>query len=184
MHSLYSSALYLIHIRAPSSAIFLYSAILSFGTTNTNPSTYFAMFLHLPRMLSLISQYRISSSARMPALPDRSAHGCRLLYLYQVATGVVEEGYDHTLHYFCWLHCELHTELLQSFMLCANIRNTETCRGNTLLKNCFLVCFCCRIIVRFKYKLGAVLIVRRDNGEPPVLPAGMSLFFTKPRVSV
>jgi len=65
----------------------------------------------------------------------------RLLYLYQVATGVIEAGYDHTLHHFRWLHCELHTELLQSFMLCANIRNPKLVAGIPCSKIAFWYVF-------------------------------------------
>ena len=83
------------------------------------------------------------------------------------------------LQYFCWLYCELHVELLQSFMLSTNIRNAEIYRGNILIKNCFLVCFCCRIIVQFMYKLGTVFIVRRGNGEPTVFSRGDVAFLHK-----
>ena len=157
--------------------------IITFPRVSTNRAMMEGISIHLwyetdphPSMQSLLLCHRISS------LFKRSSSHC--LYLYQVATGVVEDGYGHILHYFWRLYCELHPELLQSFIVYVNIRNPEVCRGNALLENCFLVCFCCGIIIPFKYELGAVLILRRDNGEPPVIPAIMSLFFKKPRICV
>ena len=48
-------------------------------------------------------------------------HLGRLLYLNQVANGIIKYSYGNTRHYLSRHHCELHLKIFQTFIFCLNI---------------------------------------------------------------
>ena len=80
---------------------------------------------------------------------------------------------------FCWLHGKLHAKPFQSFILFPDIIHKERCRANPLAEKSFLVCLCRRILVWLKNQLSTILVFRRNNSQPPVIPGGDICLFYK-----
>lgn len=102
-----------------------------------------------------------------------------MLHLNEIAAGVVKDCYGHLTIHFCWLHRELHTPFFKLFIFCTDVLNTKGRGRDALFKYSFLVCLCYWIVVLLKQKLGPVLIVRGNDGKPPLLSSSNIILFHK-----